>query len=120
MVPTPKKSPKDLAEELLRAAQQQEAELELALPAFNISMEDKASKDEKDAKAPLLEAIYQAGGQPEVVSMTNFSTEEIENLWSYLYNHVYAHWNVGQGRKIEEKPKDVYVMLLAVLQRGKP
>ena len=72
MASTSKKLPKDLAKGLLQAAYQREVELELTLPIFNISMEDAESKDEKDAKVTLLEAVYQAGGQPGVVSMTTF------------------------------------------------
>lgn len=66
------------------------------------------SNNKKKAKAPILEAVYLSTGQPGVVVMTNFTTQEIDILWEGLKDHTARHWNIGCGHKSTTKPKDTF------------
>lgn len=104
---------------LLKTAHVQEAELKTVLPAYKSNFEeDMVSDKEKDVDAPILEAVYLLEGQEGLKTLTNFTSEDLDKLWSKLQDHVQANWNVGHGWKVSHKPKDVMVMLLATLKRG--
>lgn len=108
------------AQQILDAAHQRQVEIETALPAYNSDMEDYNSDDEVDSEAPLLEAIYLTEGNTGLVTTTNFTATELDELWGHVSTPALSRWNVGRGRKVSHKAKDVMMMALSVLKRGEP
>ena len=108
------------AQQILNAAHQRQVEIETALPAYNSDMEDYNSDNKVDSEAPLLEAIYLTEGNTGLVTTTNFTTTELDELWGHVSTPALSRWNVGRGRKVSHKAKDVMMMALSVLKRGEP
>ena len=112
---------RNAAMKLLGTAHQRATELATSLPKYNESMEQDSDAEEgKDVEAPILESMYLVEGQAGLVTLTNFLSDKFEELWVMIKTHVEANWNVGRGRKSPHKPKDVFMMALSVLKRGKP
>src|SRR5688500_16530374 len=103
MPQTPKKAANAAmlpAQALLQTTKERKTELETALLPYDSNMEAKQdSEDRLDVKAPLMEAVYLSGGNKGLLTMTNFVTDKIEELWGGLKVFVAANWNIGQGQK---------------------
>ena len=108
------------AAKLLSTAHMREAELATFLLEFDKSMDTSDGEKGMDVEAPILKSVYLLEGQAGLVTLTNFTSDEFEELWGLMRDHVGANWNVGRGRKTVQKPKDVLMMMLSVLKRGKP
>ena len=67
-----------------------------------------------------MEEIYFWKGNAGLVTVTNFTGLELNEFWSKISDLVLRKWNVGRGRKVSYKAKDVLMMILSVLKRGEP
>ena len=77
------------------------------------------SEEDRDVESSLMEALYLAEGKQGLITLKNFTSEELDALWQHMSKHVEFNWNVGNGRKFKNKPKDVLIMIFAVLKKGK-
>lgn len=74
------------------------------------------SDDEADKECPILDNYYEADGNDGMVKMTNFTTNEFEDMYGYLHEYFTTHWDVGRGRGSSVKLMDSLFMLLTVLE----
>ena len=47
-----------------------------------------------------MEDIYFSAGNSGLVTVTNFTGPELDELWSKIEDQVLKKWNVGRGRKV--------------------
>lgn len=78
----------------------------------------KDSDDEADSSSPIMDRFVEAEGTRAVLKMTNFSAREFSKLYSRFHEFILSHWNCGRGKKSQYKPKDVFFMMLTVLNFG--
>ncbi|KAG3093905.1 hypothetical protein PI125_g16692 [Phytophthora idaei] len=74
-----------------------------------------SSDEEVEDGNSIYDTILQEGPD-NIQTLTNFTPEQFEQLWSQVQNHVAMTWN--KGRKTTTKPMDVFFMLLAVLKNA--
>ena len=68
---------------LLRTAHHCEIKFATSLPAFDPSMDEKVGSDKEDdgeVDSPLMEVLYLQEGQQGLITMMNFTTQEIDDL----------------------------------------
>ena len=105
-MPTSKDKGNINAKMVFRTAHQLEAELSTSLPAYDHYMEEKvASNEKKYAKMPVLETLYLAEGQDGIVTMTNMTSIELDDLWGYLEVTIKLNWNIGHSCKFKPSQK---------------
>ena len=119
---SPKEKAKMATKKLLNTAHQREVKLATSLPPYNEQMKELVSGEieNKGIDSPLMEQFYLLEGQQGLLTLTNFTSQEIDELWNTIEDHVQAHWNIGRGYKHPQKPKDVFLMALSVLKQGEP
>lgn len=92
-------------------------ERENAISAQSASR-DADSDEEADAECPVFDKFYAVDGNASIKVLTNFTGVEFRKLYSLLEDTILEKWNIGRGKKCQQKPMDVLLMALTVLKHG--
>jgi len=79
---------------------------------------DADSDEEIDAECPVFDQFYAVDGNASIKTMTNFTGLEFRRLYGLLEDTIGEKWNIGRGKKCQQKPMDVLFMALTVLKHG--
>jgi len=66
------------------------------------------SDEENESSSPVMDAFFESGGAKAICEMTNFTPSEFTKIWLKLQILVLENWNVGRGRKSQQKAKDIH------------
>lgn len=76
------------------------------------------SDEDSDSPCPVFDLFLNDGGPAAIISMTNFSPSEFEQIWAHLGDFVCKNYNVGRGKKYSTGGKDALFMTITVLKHG--
>jgi hypothetical protein len=105
----------DSSLELLEGLHQRRmAQFESVVPRGNLE----ALQLQWVTETPLLDKFYLKGGSACIQAMTNFTVDQLRQLWRLMSHDITQHWNIGRGRRTHHRPLDVLFMTLTVFKYG--
>ena len=85
------------------------ADRQTQIQQYPTSILHDSSDEEENSTCPIYDAFYQANGSEGILRMTNFSSNEVEEIYGQIKTFISDNWNVRRGRRFRHSPFDAFL-----------